>query len=41
MDEESLLSRAFYVENISDDFDPSKPPCTGHEYLQHVMWVII
>lgn len=39
MEDSFLLSRAFEVEPLSDNFDPSVPPSTGNEYLQHVMYV--
>lgn len=35
--EDSLLNRAFEIDEITDDFDPSVLPSTGQEYLQHVM----
>ncbi|KAL0273904.1 UNVERIFIED_CONTAM: hypothetical protein PYX00_006471 [Menopon gallinae] len=38
MDVDAVLTRAFCVEDVPDDFDPSVPPSNGHEYLQHVMY---
>ena len=33
------LPRAFQVEEITENFDPSILPTNGLEYLQHVMYV--
>ncbi|KAK4875988.1 hypothetical protein RN001_012410 [Aquatica leii] len=31
-------SKKFFSVELPDDFDPSKPPSTGEEYLQHVVY---
>ncbi|XP_064106541.1 gem-associated protein 2-like [Macrobrachium nipponense] len=36
--DDNLLSQAFAVSKVPDNYDPSVPPASAEEYLQHVVW---
>ncbi|KAG7164326.1 Gem-associated protein 2-like [Homarus americanus] len=37
-DDETLLSQALPTTKVPNNFDPSVPPASAEEYLQHVVW---